>query len=122
MASFYKIIVLAVLLLTACKDTRQTIDHGIDAFADLQCRAVQLNEKRFILFEQIRTLEEDSTANKIAIDSLKNIADSVKFLSLETADSLRIKLSDFLSSQNFSETDRKYFDKKINRLVAKCKK
>lgn len=122
MAYFYQIIILVVLLLTACKNTRKTIDQGVDALADLQCRAVQLNEKRFELFEQIRTLEVDSTANKVAIDSLKNVADSIKSQSLETADSLRIQLSDFLSSQNFSEPDRKYFDEKINSLVAKCKK
>ncbi len=121
MAKIRKIIILGVLILSSCKDTRQSIDKGIDSFADLQCHAVKLNEKRFELFEQIRTLETDTIGNKYAIDSLKIIADSVKSLSLETADSLRIKLSDFLSLQNFSDKDRKHFDEKINSLVTKCK-
>lgn len=122
MASFHKIIIFAVVIMASCKDNRQTIDNGIASFSEIQCRAAQLNERRFELFEQIRILEDDTLVNKIAIDSLKNEAESVKKKSLESADTLRVKLADFLSTQKFSSEDRKYFDEKINSLVAKCKK
>ena len=122
MAIIHKIIIfLAVVLLASCKDNRQTIEKGIASISEIQCRAVRLNDRRFELFEQIRLLEADTTANKKAIDSLNTEAALIKKQSLESADTLRIKLADFLSSQKFSSEDRKYFDDQINALVAKCK-
>jgi len=121
MASFHKIVILVVVIMASCKDSRQTIENGIASFSDIQCRAAQLNERRFELFDQIRILEADTVANKKAIDSLKTEADLVKKQSLESADTLRVKLADFLSTQKFSTEDRKYFDDQINALVAKCK-
>ncbi len=122
MALIHKIIIfLAVVLLASCKDNRQTIEKGIASISEIQCRAVRLNDRRFELFEQIRLLEADTTANKKAIDSLNTEAALIKKQSLESADTLRIKLADFLSSQKFSSEDRKYFDDQINALVAKCK-
>ncbi|HMT69969.1 MAG TPA: hypothetical protein PKD16_07395 [Saprospiraceae bacterium] len=122
MALIHKIIIfLAVVLLASCKDNRQTIEKGIASISEIQCRAVRLNDRRFELFEQIRLLEADTIANKKAIDSLNTEAALIKKQSLESADTLRIKLADFLSSQKFSSEDRKYFDDQINALVAKCK-
>ena len=122
MALIHKIIIfLAVVLLASCKDNRQTIEKGIASISEIQCRAVRLNDRRFELFEQIRLLEADTIANKKAIDSLNTEAALTKKQSLESADTLRIKLADFLSSQKFSSEDRKYFDDQINALVAKCK-
>ena len=122
MAIIHKIIIfLAVVLLASCKDNRQTIEKGIASISEIQCRAVRLNDRRFELFEQIRLLEADTIANKKAIDSLNTEAAVIKKQSLESADTLRIKLADFLSSQKFSSEDRKYFDDQINALVAKCK-
>ncbi|HMT52099.1 MAG TPA: hypothetical protein PLC27_06020 [Saprospiraceae bacterium] len=122
MAIIHKIIIfLAVVLLASCKDNRQTIEKGIASISEIQCRAVRLNDRRFELFEQIRLLEADTIANKKAIDSLNTEAALIKKQSLESADTLRIKLADFLSSQKFSSEDRKYFDDQINALVAKCK-
>ena len=60
--------------------------------------------------------------NKIAIDSLKNVAEDVKRQSLSNADSLRVKLSNFLTSHDFNEEDRKYIDEQVNAIVEKCKK
>ncbi|MBP6540645.1 MAG: hypothetical protein KA234_09975, partial [Saprospiraceae bacterium] len=111
MALIHKIIIfLAVVLLASCKDNRQTIEKGIASISEIQCRAVRLNDRRFELFEQIRLLEADTIANKKAIDSLNTEAALIKKQSLESADTLRIKLADFLSSQKFSSEDRKYFD------------
>ena len=122
MAIIHKIIIfLAVVLLASWKDNRQTIEKGIASISEIQCRAVRLNDRRFELFEQIRLLEADTIANKKAIDSLNTEAALIKKQSLESADTLRIKLADFLSSQKFSSEDRKYFDDQINALVAKCK-
>ena len=122
MALIHKMIIfLAVVLLASCKDNRQTIEKGIASISEIQCRAVRLNDRRFELFEQIRLLEADTIANKKAIDSLNTEAALIKKQSLESADTLRIKLADFLSSQKFSSEDRKYFDDQINALVAKCK-
>ncbi|MBK8625056.1 MAG: hypothetical protein IPN86_05695 [Saprospiraceae bacterium] len=122
MAPIHKIIVfLAVVILASCKDNRQTIENGIASFSEIQCRAAQLNDRRFELFEQIRLLEVDTISNKKAIDSLNTEAALIKKQSLESADTLRIKLADFLSSQKFSSEDRKYFDDQINALVTKCK-
>ncbi len=122
MALIHKIIIfLAVVLLASCKDNRQIIEKGIASISEIQCRAARLNDKRFELFEQIRLLEADTIANKKAIDSLNTEAALIKKQSLESADTLRIKLADFLSSQKFSSEDRKYFDDQINALVAKCK-
>lgn len=122
MALIHKIIIfLAVVLLASCKDNRQTIEKGIASISEIQCRAVRLNDRRFELFEQIRLLEADTIANKKAIDSLNTEAALIKKQSLESADTLRIKLAEFLSSQKFSSEDRKYFDDQINALVAKCK-
>ncbi len=122
MALIHKIIIfLAVVLLASCKDNRQTIEKGIASISEIQCRAVRLNDRRFELFEQIRLLEADTIANKKAIDSLNTEAALIKKQSLESADTLRIKLADFLSSQKFSSEDRKYFDDQISALVAKCK-
>lgn len=122
MALIHKIIIfLAVVLLASCKDNRQTIEKGIASISEIQCRAVRLNDRRFELFEQIRLLEADTIANKKAIDSLNTEAALIKKQSLESADTLRIKLADFLSSQKFSSEDRKHFDDQINALVAKCK-
>lgn len=113
---------LCVIILASCADKRKMIDQGIAGFSELQCNAAKLNEKRFELFDKIRILESDTLTNKIAIDSLKNVAEDVKRQSLSNADSLRVKLSNFLTSHDFNEEDRKYIDEQVNAIVEKCKK
>lgn len=121
MAPIYKIMIFAMLILASCKDNHQVIDNGLASFSEIQCHAVKLNEKRFELFDQIRILESDTITNNRAIDSLKNVAENVKNQSLQYADTLKTKLSDFMDSHKLSADDRKYFDKKLNEIVAKCK-
>lgn len=121
MAHFHTIILCISLIFFSSKDNRQTIDKNLTAFSHLQCKAAALNEKRFKLFDQIRSLEVDKVGNKVAIDSLENVAAFVKKESLECADTLRVKLTNLMTSQKFSVEDRKYFDDKINALVGQCK-
>lgn len=121
MAYIHKIIFITLILVYSCKDNKEAIDLGIASFSELQCRAVQLNERRFELFDQIRKLEVDTVLNKNEIDSLNQLAQKVKNESLATADTLKIKLSDFLTSQKFSAEDKAYIDVSINNIVEKCK-
>ncbi len=121
MAYIHKIIFVTLILVYSCKDNKEAIDLGIASFSELQCRAVQLNERRFELFDQIRKLEVDTVLNKNEIDSLNQLAQKVKNESLATADTLKIKLSDFLTSQKFSDKDKAYVDARINEIVEKCK-
>ena len=123
MASIRQIsLFLVVSMVISCTDRHQMIENGLASFSDLQCQAAKLNEQRFALFDQIRSLEADSLANQQAIDSLKNVGEQIKQQSLIKADSLRAKLSNFLASQDFSDDERKYIDLKINALVEKWKR
>ncbi|HMR87680.1 MAG TPA: hypothetical protein PKD51_05980 [Saprospiraceae bacterium] len=114
----YKFIYLLVIIhLASCKE-QVDYDKLITEFADIQCRAIVLKDKRFQMADHLRSIEIDSIDKKKEIDSLKIAISEIKNRSLVLADSIKVKLDDILTNKLSGHDEQKEF---TNRLAVYIK-
>jgi flagellar motility protein MotE (MotC chaperone) len=120
MASVYKIAFFFLIGFLSCKKNVD-IDNIVSNFSSLECKAVQLKNKRFALFERLRVIELDTVANKIELDSLHKIIAYTKAESLQIADSIRRELDFLFSNVLVNKEDKEDFNEKLRSVIENCK-
>lgn len=95
----------------------------VDKFANLECRAINLRNKRFELASTIRKLDGETSAyKKKQLDSLKLIADNTAIQSLQLADTIKEDLQRYFKNNLTTLEARSQFnqDLKAKILAKKC--
>lgn len=109
----YKFIYLLIIIhLASCKE-QVDYDKLITEFADIQCRAIVLKDKRFQMADHLRSIEIDSIDKKKEIDSLKIAISEIKNTSLVLADSIKVKLDDILTNKLSGHDEQKEFTDRL---------
>ena len=109
----YKFIYLLIIIhLASCKE-QVDYDKLITEFADIQCRAIVLKDKRFQMADHLRSIEIDSINKKKEIDSLKIAISEIKNTSLVLADSIKVKLDDILTNKLSGHDEQKEFTDRL---------
>ncbi len=109
----YKFIYLLIIIhLASCKE-QVDYDKLITEFAEIQCRAIVLKDKRFQMADHLRSIEIDSIDKKKEIDSLKIAISEIKNTSLVLADSIKVKLDDILTNKLSGHDEQKEFTDRL---------
>jgi hypothetical protein len=109
----YKFIYLLIIIhLASCKE-QVDYDKLITEFADIQCRAIVLKDKRFQMADHLRSIEIDSIHKKKEIDSLKIAISEIKNHSLVLADSIKVRLDDILTNKLSGHDEQKEFTDRL---------
>ncbi len=117
MVKFTLIFLLIIVFFTSCRK-QPDFDKLVTEYADIQCRAIVLKDKRFQIADHLRSIELDSIHKRKEIDSLKIVISEIKNRSLILADSIKVKLDDILTNKLANRDDQKKF---TDRLAAYIK-
>jgi len=112
MNKFIIIYLLIIIHFASCKE-QVDYDKLITEFADIQCRAIVLKDKRFQMADHLRSIEIDSIDKKKEIDSLKIAISEIKNRSLVLADSIKVKLDDILTNKLSGHDEQKEFTDRL---------
>lgn len=117
MAPIFKVIsLLSIICILACKEGNDVQKYA-EQFAQIECRAMQLKDTRFLLADTLRRLEMDTVANKLLIDSLRKQSDITKTRSLLLADSIKMQLEDLIHDKLKSDKDKKLFQETLKKIL-----
>lgn len=116
---------LLVNLTYSCQRAKPDIKGIADNFADMECRAISLREKRFELANQIRFTQDsvlhnsDSVKLKIKLAVFDQEKEGLLKQSQSLADSIRLKLNDLMKNQLKNEHDKAAFNQMLNEILLK---
>ena len=111
-----------VVSVFSCKSGKGDIKGTVDKFADLECRAMTLREKRFELANKIRFTEDtllhptakaDTSKLKLKLQAFNKEKDVLLKQSLSLADTIRNQLNDLMKNQLADEKDKANFDQTL---------
>lgn len=131
MKNLQNLLCVAVLLsiTVSCSEQKTNLNELVDNFADLECRAISLREKRFELASQMRftqdtllqtTNKADTLRLKAKLDAFNKEKELTLQQSLSLADSIRNRLNEIMKNELSNETDKTSFNEMLNNtLVAK---
>ena len=115
-----------VVILSSCQERKPDLKELVEDFAELECRAISLREKRFELANQIRFTQDslsihagkaDTTQFKSKLDSYNLVKNQVLQQSLSLADSIKVRLSDIMQNQLTEVSDKKMFNDMLNKTL-----
>lgn len=115
-----------VLITFSCQKHKPDIKQLADKFADLECRAISLREKRFELANQIRFTQDtllqkhgkaDTSKLKLKLKSYNKDKEVTLQQSLSLADSIRNRLNDIMKNQLINEPDKAAFNDMLNKTL-----
>jgi hypothetical protein len=107
----------------SCKSEKKDIKGAVDKFADLECRAITLREKRFELANQIRFTEDtlthptanaDTARLRLKLEGFNKEKETLLKESLSLADTIRLQLNDLMKNQLTDQKDKANFDQLLN--------
>lgn len=113
-------IFISLCLLPACAGN-ENIETITDQLAELECKAINLRNKRFELASAIRILESDTTPSAIhQLDSLKAIGENTTIESGVLADSIKSHLEYIFKHQLKTQEEKQNFSEMLKaKVVAK---
>ncbi|MCW3111088.1 MAG: hypothetical protein JWQ09_5594 [Segetibacter sp.] len=123
-----KLLLLPVLVMftISCQSRETDIKGMVDKFADLECRAMSLREKRFDLANQLRftqdtllqtTDKRDTTRLKLKLEFFNKEKDAMLQQSLSLADSIHNELSDLMKNKLANQNDKATFNQMLNNTL-----
>ena len=127
MKNFKQLVCTVIVLITfSCRQHKTDIKELVEQFADLECRAISLREKRFALANQIRFTQDtllqktgkaDTSTLKLKLDYYNNDKAVTLQHSLALADSIRSRLNDIMKNQLTNEADKTAFNDLLNKTL-----
>lgn len=112
--------ILSILLSYSCSPSID-IEPMAAEFAQLECRAIQLKERRFALAAEMNKLEEDTVKYKLHGDSLMQIIQKTKDASIALADTIRLLMDSLWKNELADRELRKVFMAKVEQMNAEQK-
>lgn len=115
-----------VVFIFSCQSDKTDIKELVDKFADLECRAITLREKRFELANQMRftqdtllqiTNKADTSRFNLKLAYYNKDKEAVLQQSLSLADSIRTALNDLMKNKLTKENDKAAFNKMLNETL-----
>jgi len=106
-------ILLLFHLIVSCSPKNEVTEEELFRFVALECSAIQLKNKRFELFEEIRRIEVDSVIYAHKKDSLDKVAVELKENSLLLAEKIRKSLDTLFYTKLTNEAARSSFYNKV---------
>lgn len=123
-----KLLSLAVTVAFAfsCQSHKPDMQGMVDKFADLECRAMNLRQKRFDLANQLRFTQDtllqtknkaDTSRLKLKLENFNKEKDVMLQQSLSLADSIHTALTDLMKNKLADQNDKATFDKMLNNTL-----
>lgn len=109
-----------------CNNEKTDIKGLVDRFADLECRAMSLRERRFELANQLRftqdtllasTAVKDTLRLKLKLESFNKEKDILLQQSLSLADSIKNTLNDIMKNSLTKAEDKHAFNEALNQTL-----
>lgn len=119
-------IAIIVVSLFSCQSHKPDLKTAVDKFADLECRAMHLREKRFALANDIRFTQDtllhstdnaDTTRLKLQIETFNKQKDVLLKQSLSLADTIHNELNDLMKNKLTNQSEKAGFDSMLNHTL-----
>ena len=113
------IFVIFLTILTSCKNKKQDLNNMAGSFADIECRAMALREKRFALANQIRFTQDtlmhaskitDTARLKTNLKAYNFQKENILQISLNLADSIKHHLDSLMQNHLTTPDDKAQFN------------
>jgi hypothetical protein len=117
------------LLIASCKTDKKEendVKAIVARFAELECRAVSLREKRFELANQMRFTQDtlmrtpapqEASRLKLKLEAFNKDKEALVAQSLALADSIKNSLGDLMKNNFKTEQDKRVFDDMLNKTL-----
>ena len=114
------------MLLCFCSDKKLNVNELANQFADVECRAISLREKRFALANKLRFTQDTLTLRAGTADTIRLKGNLASFnkekerllqQSLSLADSIRVQLNDLMQNQLKNQQDKTAFNQSLNNAL-----
>lgn len=123
MASLCQIVIKfsSILLLfnfiVSCSSKNEVTEDELLRFVALECKAIELKNQRFELFEEIRRIENDSIMYVHKKDSLDRLALELKENSLLLAEKIRKSMDTLFYTKLINEAARSSFYNQVKLML-----
>ena len=105
-----------ILFIISCTQKVNVVELA-EQFAELECKAIMLKDKRYVLADRLREIEMDTVTNRKELDSLNKIIILTKQESLSLADSIKTQL-DYLFTHHLRDpSDRVAFNNHLRKVI-----
>jgi len=105
-----------ILFIISCTQKVNVVELA-EQFAELECKAIMLKDKRYVLADRLREIEMDTVTNRKELDSLNKIIILTKQESLSLADSIKTQLDNLFTLHLKDPSDRVAFNNHLRKVI-----